>query len=66
MIDFAGTTSTPTPVYIYTTYLSPLTRLMSLESMYLPNNTSLNPEWRLLRGQKPYLGFTPICELPPL
>ena len=46
------------------TYLFPLLRLMSLESTYL-NNTNLNPEWCLLRGQKPYLGLVPVCSLPP-
>merc|ERR1712243_400290 len=39
-------------------------RLMSLESTFM-NNTNLNPEWRLLRGQKPYLGLVPVCSLPP-
>ena len=50
------------PMYI-PIHLFPLIRLMSLESMYL-NNTNLNPEWRLLRGQKPYLGLVPVCSLP--
>ena len=52
------------PMYI-PTHPFPLIRLMSLESMYL-NNTNLNPEWRLLRGQKPYLGLVPVCSLPPM
>ena len=51
------------PMYI-PTYLFPLLRLMSLESTFM-NNTNLNPEWRLLRGQKPYLGLVPVCSLPP-
>ena len=51
------------PMYI-PTHLFPLLRLMSLESTYM-NNTNLNPEWRLLRGQKPYLGLVPVCSLPP-
>ena len=46
------------------TYLFPLLRLMSLETTFM-NNTNLNPEWRLLRGQKPYLGLVPVCSLPP-
>ena len=50
--------------HVYTYSPIPLIRLMSLESMYL-TNTNLNPEWRLLRGQKPYLGLVPICSLPP-
>ena len=60
---FKGHITHHTPMYI-PTYLFPLLRLMSLESTYL-NNTNLNPEWRLLRGQKPYLGLVPVCSLPP-
>ena len=48
--------------YVYTYSPIPLTRLMALESTYLPNT---NPEWQILRGQKPYLGLVPICNLPP-
>ena len=67
MMHLSRITSPPYP-HVYT-YLPippsfPLLRLMSLESTFM-NNTNLNPEWRLLRGQKPYLGLVPVCSLPP-
>ena len=63
MMQLRVTSALKYPMYI-PTHLFPLLRLMSLESTYM-NNTNLNPEWRLLRGQKPYLGLVPICSLPP-